>query len=309
MKVGYSDWELDAGTQRGRLEQLFGAEEMPDVRYVRCERPLVYEVDRLRRFVRDDALTYAVLDSVAFGTDGAPEAAESAMGYARAVRQLGIGTLAIAHITKGDNGDQPAIRLRVLAQLGALDCTYVKSASTSPDGRLLTIGVFNRKANLGPLRPAFGLEVEFVGERVSICPTDIAAVDELAAEGPVWQRIRVAIQHTPRTIAELSDELGVKVDTIQEGRGAPRPDVHADPGRRWRADTYRFGRPPEGWMRGQSRGTRGQDPGDMSPQTPGDRQTPPFRGVLSPVPCPSSVKKKNAERVTKGVCHAWLSSH
>src|SRR4029079_17939330 len=44
MTVSLFDWELDEGTHRLRLEQLFGPD-MPRVRYVRCERPLVYELD------------------------------------------------------------------------------------------------------------------------------------------------------------------------------------------------------------------------------------------------------------------------
>ena len=50
----FFDWELDAGAHRLRLERLFGRD-MPDVRYVRCERPLVHEVDRLRKIVRDES--------------------------------------------------------------------------------------------------------------------------------------------------------------------------------------------------------------------------------------------------------------
>ena len=89
---------------------------MPDVRYIRCDRPLVHEVDRLRRWIRDHHLEYVVLDSVAFGTDGPPEAAESAMAYMRAVRQLGIGARLIAHITKsGDQIGAPAVRVELLA--------------------------------------------------------------------------------------------------------------------------------------------------------------------------------------------------
>jgi hypothetical protein len=71
------------------------------IHYVRCDRPLVYEVNRLRRIVRAEAITYAVIDSIGYATDGPPEAAESAMAYFRAVRQLGIGTLSIAHGTTG----------------------------------------------------------------------------------------------------------------------------------------------------------------------------------------------------------------
>lgn len=43
LRVGYFDWELDKFTHRQRLEQIAGAE-MPDIRYVRCDKPLIHEV-------------------------------------------------------------------------------------------------------------------------------------------------------------------------------------------------------------------------------------------------------------------------
>src|SRR5262249_21829662 len=50
LRVALFDWELDEGAHRLRLERLFGGD-MPDLRYVRCDRPLVHEVDRLRKIV------------------------------------------------------------------------------------------------------------------------------------------------------------------------------------------------------------------------------------------------------------------
>ena len=79
---------------------------MPSIRYVRCERPLVHEVDRLRRIILDEEITFGVFDSVGFACDGPPEAAESALKYFQAVRQLRIGGLHLAHVSKADTGDQ-----------------------------------------------------------------------------------------------------------------------------------------------------------------------------------------------------------
>ena len=83
--------------------------------YARCERPLVYEADRLARIVREHDISYAIFDSVAFACDGPPEAAEVAGRYFRAVRQLGIGSLQIAHISKAENGDKKPFGSALLA--------------------------------------------------------------------------------------------------------------------------------------------------------------------------------------------------
>jgi hypothetical protein len=106
VRVAFFDWELDPYVHRGRLEGINGTE-MPDVMYVRCDRPLVHEVDRLRRIIKKERIEYAILDSIGYGTQGAPESAEAAMHYCRALRQLQIGSYLPAHITKsGDSNDQ-----------------------------------------------------------------------------------------------------------------------------------------------------------------------------------------------------------
>ena len=97
VRVGLFDWELDAAQHRLRLESLFGAR-MPDVRYVRCDRPLIYEVDRLQRIKQHEQLDVTLYDSAGYACNGKPEDAEQALGYFRAVRQIGGGSLHIAHV-------------------------------------------------------------------------------------------------------------------------------------------------------------------------------------------------------------------
>ena len=105
LRVALCDWELAGEDHRDRLERLFGAD-MPKVIYARCERPLVYEVDRLRRIARDEQIDFAIFDSIAFACDGPPEAAEVAGRYFRGLREIGVGSLHVAHITKGENADK-----------------------------------------------------------------------------------------------------------------------------------------------------------------------------------------------------------
>src|SRR5262249_29091525 len=78
LRVGYCGWDRDKFTHRRRLEQICGSE-MPDVRYVRCDKPLIHEVTRIKRSIQDDRLDYAFLDSAGYGTQGPPEAAEAAI--------------------------------------------------------------------------------------------------------------------------------------------------------------------------------------------------------------------------------------
>ena len=206
MAVGLFDWELSETTHRRRLEAINGAQ-MPDVRYVRLDRPLVHEVDRLRRIIRTDGIRYAVLDSIGYGTAGAPESAEAAMDFARAVRQLGIGTLALAHVTKAENGDQRPFGSTFWHN--SARCTWnLKLASTSPDGDELQLAAFHRKSNLGRLRPPVGIKVAFEADRVVFVPIDATTIDEVASELPLWQRIRAVVRTGPMTLATIASEVG-----------------------------------------------------------------------------------------------------
>ena len=185
---------------------------MPDVRYARCDRPLIHEIDRLCRIVQQDKLTYVVLDSVGYGTAGAPESAEAAMDYFRAVRHLGIGCTLIAHVTKGESGDQRPFGSTFWHN--SARCTWnLKLASTSPDGNTLHLAAFHRKSNLGRLRPPVGLKVQFEDGRVFFSTVDATTIDEVVDRLPLWQRIQAVVRTGPQTLAAIASELSY--DNVQ----------------------------------------------------------------------------------------------
>ena len=206
------DWELDEHAHRERLERLFGST-MPEVRYVRCERPLVHELDRLKRIVSDDAVAFGFFDSIGFAVPGRPEDAEHAMGYFRAVRQLGIGTHHIAHVRQGEGNDQRPFG-STFWHNAARSTWFAKLAATSPDGECLTVGLYNRKSNLSALRRPVGYQVIFETDRTTFSMVDVADNRDLAADLPLWQRMKHALSRGPQTLAKLADELGANVDTL-----------------------------------------------------------------------------------------------
>ncbi len=215
VRVGLFDWELAADDHRDRIERLFGTD-MPGIRYVRCDRPLVHEIDRLVRVVRDEALDYVIFDSIAFACDGPPEAAEVASKYFQAVRQLGIiGSLHIAHTTKGEHADKKPFG-SVFWHNGARSTWFLKLAEAVPGGDQLTVGLYNRKANLGGLRPSVGFEITFDEQRTRFRRVDVADVQDLASELPLWQRMKHAVAHRPMTLAALAEDLDAKVASIDK---------------------------------------------------------------------------------------------
>lgn len=214
-RVGYFDWEMDPWIHRRRLAGLCGTAPLPDLRYVRCERPLIHEVDRLRRVIHTDGLTYAVLDSVGYGTAGPPESAEAAMDFARAARQLGIGTLWLAHITKGEQGDQRPFG-SAFWHNSARATWFLKNASTSADGSVQQLVAFQRKDNLGRRRNPIGLELAFRDPAISFRQIDAATVAEVAASLPMHMRLRTLLRNGPATIVAMAEALNAKPDTVKK---------------------------------------------------------------------------------------------
>jgi hypothetical protein len=209
--VALFDWELAGEDHRDRLERLFG-HSMPKIYYVRCDRPLVHEADRLRRIVRQEEIDYAVYDSVAFACDGPPESAETASCYFRAVRQIGVGSLHIAHITKGENSDKPFGS--VFWHNGAR-CTYfVKLADGIPGDERLHVGFYNRKANLGGLNAAVGFEITFTATSTTFTKANPAENPELAAKMPIAQRMAHLLKRGSMRPERIAKELDAKLDTV-----------------------------------------------------------------------------------------------
>lgn len=215
LRVALFDWELGPEDHRRRLAQLFG-DDLPEVRYVRCERALVHEVDRLRRIAREERLDYAGFDSVAFACDGPPEAAEAAATYFRAVRQIGIGSLHIAHVSKAEDGDKKPFGSAFWFN-GARACWYLKRTEGSPDRPDVDLAIFPRKANLGPLGAAFALRATFADGRLRFAKVDVATLgDDVSAKLPIWQRMLSATRHQgPLTYAELAEQLSENVASVE----------------------------------------------------------------------------------------------
>lgn len=214
LSIALFDWELAGDDHRDRLERLFGMI-MPGVLYARCERPLYYEADRLRRIVRDHAVDYALFDSVAFACDGPPEAAEVAGRYFRAVREIGVGSLHIAHVSKGENADKKPFG-SAFWHNGARSTWFAKLPEESFEPNVLELGLFNRKSNLGRLQAPVGYRIQFSEERTTYKRTEVGDSPELAPQMTIGQRIAYLLKRGPLTVTQISEQLEVELNTVTQ---------------------------------------------------------------------------------------------
>lgn len=213
IKVAIFDWELAGEDHRTRLERLFW-DGMPQIFYARCERPLPYEADRLRRIVKEKGIDYVMYDSVAFACDGPPESAEVASRYFRAVRQIGGGSFHIAHINKGDNSDQKPFG-SAFWHNGARATWFAQAVSGTTDSDVLRLGLFNRKANLGRLRPPLGFTVNFAEDPTTFRRAEVADDPDLATRLSVRQRMAALLRKGAMAPDEIAEEIDADVETVK----------------------------------------------------------------------------------------------
>jgi len=210
-RVLLADWELEAQDHRIRFGRLFGDKLPADVYYVRCARPLIREIDRLRRIIRRHAINYAICDSIGFATHEAPETAASALAYFQAVRQMGIGTLSVAHVNRSETGDQKPYGSAFFHN-SARATWFVKATDSTAS---LTLGIFNRKNNLAERQVPFALNVTF-GDHVTIQPAEITTVEDLRQHVPLRQRLHVLLKGGARNRTEIAKEFNdVKADSVR----------------------------------------------------------------------------------------------
>jgi hypothetical protein len=164
--------------------------------------------------VRDGGIEFSVFDSVAFASDGPPEAAEVAGRYFRAVRQIGGGSLHVAHVSKAENGDQKPFG-SAFWHNGARSTWYVKQAEASAGTDVLQIGLFNRKSNLGRLRPPLGFSVSFSEETTTFRRTDVADSPDLAGQLSIRQRMAYLLRKGALDPGRIAEELEADLETVK----------------------------------------------------------------------------------------------
>jgi hypothetical protein len=214
-RVGYIDWEWSARRHRRRLMQLTGPE-MPDLAYIRCSRPIYEERDRLRRWARRYGVDYAIVDSVGLACGGEPESAEVANRFINALFDLVPAALGIAHVTKAA-ADRPPDKPfgSTYWHNGARRTWYVRKVG-EPGASGMTVGLYNKKANDGPLAAPLALNFDWVGERVAIRRQDVREIPELDNARSIPARIHDLLgRQGAMQLHAIAEELGEKVESVK----------------------------------------------------------------------------------------------
>lgn len=209
------DWENMGAEQWARRLRMFYGDNPPGILYVRATRPLVDDLPRLQRIIHDHQIGFAGFDSVGFGCAGPPEQAEHALAFMRAINTLGIGSLLIAHESKGQDTNSKTPFGSAFWFNSARAIYSVRREEQSLDDNRVNVALFPTKNNLAKRSRPVGLEFHFDGDRATVEQRDVADMGgDLAARLSVPQRMRAALKRGPMTVKALAEELGVEENTI-----------------------------------------------------------------------------------------------
>jgi hypothetical protein len=211
-RTAYLDWEWTASVHKRRLARLWPDPELPDLIYVRCALPLAQDVDRMRRVLREQAVEFVVLDSVALAAGGDPERAETAIEFYGALRQMEVDALLVAHVTKQTDGEKPFGS--TFWHNSARATWYVRKVQEVGSSSL-RVAMVNKKANDAPLALPIGVEIVHGPEATTLRRTDLAAEPDLAREIPLRLRIKDALLGGSLTYDELADRLEADRDSVR----------------------------------------------------------------------------------------------
>ena len=217
IKCLYIDWEFSGAEHRKRLGQLVGDAPIPTdmLHYVRCASPLVVEVSRLAAYVTRHDVRFCVFDSVAYAAGGRPEEAEHATAYMRAVRQIGVGSLHLAHAVKSEEHQESSGPFgSVFWANSARSLWMIKRApGEGADDRVVEVALTHKKSNTGRLLAPLGLRLTFDSSRTTIQNMDLAS-STLSTSLPLWQRMRALVAAHAMTVEDIALELDAQPKSV-----------------------------------------------------------------------------------------------
>ncbi len=196
-----------------RARQISGKDGLPIV-YLECRTAIWDEVDRILRVSRERRIDFICSDSVGMACGGLPpESSEAALRYGAAIRRIGLGGLHLAHLTKdGLNEDYPFGSQFWQAQARL---TWLIKKRHDLTASNFTVGLYNKKTNVGPFAAPLAYEVRFSPSAVRFVRTDVRDQPELAASLPVAYRMKHALVAGQREVAELAEEIEATSDAVR----------------------------------------------------------------------------------------------
>ena len=92
---------------------------------------------------------------------------------------------------------------------------YAQVVNGESNSETLSLGLFNRKANLGRLQAPIGFSITFAEDRTTFRRTDVADTPDLAAQLTVRQRMAALLRKGAMAPEEIAEQIDAEVATVK----------------------------------------------------------------------------------------------
>lgn len=218
-KVLYLDWESGGRDRIGiRMQKLLAGLGLPPALYIdyaKCEIPLPDDLDRIIKYVKENAIDTVIIDSLAPACGGDPNAAETAIRFNQALRRLNCTVLVIAHQSKTEEGRKSifgSVFFRNLARL----VWQVKKKEQIPGSSTLDMTLVHNKENDSGRQADIGFRLMFNEDSVSVERREPSNNEATSIIPHAIDRIVEAIKTDVHTVKEIADFTGMEYGTIHK---------------------------------------------------------------------------------------------
>lgn len=217
-RVLYLDYEWRRRPHHWRATMLGATPEGCGIYYHRSDRSLISGIDGLRRHVRDEGITYLVIDSIAAALGGDPMDASLVIPFGNAVRSLGVGSLWIGHPPK--NGDAKTVFGSQFWTAQIRSGWQVERAADLPPN-VIKMALHHRKANDIPeAAQPLAFRLDFEAGKATCRAVDFEHAPEFQDSRPPRARVLTVLAQGSASAADIASATGVPLAEVKKALGA-----------------------------------------------------------------------------------------
>lgn len=154
------DWEADEDDWRRQIKWFTDAFGLgyAEMFYRRCSLPLAQDLEAIKSHIDTVHANYIILDSVSLAAGGDLNHMDVATNYFRALRQINLTSVSLAHTSKDRESTSKTILGSVLFEAGARNVWEVRGQE---NGDCLDVCMFHRKSNLSKKHTPLGYRITY----------------------------------------------------------------------------------------------------------------------------------------------------
>jgi lambda repressor-like predicted transcriptional regulator len=180
--------------------------------YLRMAGPLEHQVDMVEKYITDHGVIAVVADSLVAAAGGDVNESEAARMYFGAMRQFGVASIGITHMSKDKkNNDKPFGSVYYWNYARAV--WFMQKVQESGDNES-EIALFHKKANASDLQVPRSYKVDFSNDQIKYLTANIQSTPKFAKQTGARAQVIGVLHKGSKTLSEISEETGLKSNTV-----------------------------------------------------------------------------------------------